>query len=66
MRKKSMTESYCLKKLKNYPNPFNPETKIKFGLPKSGNVRLTVYDVSGRKIEELVNQKLNAGIFEVI
>ncbi|MEO8514610.1 MAG: T9SS type A sorting domain-containing protein [Ignavibacteria bacterium] len=49
----------------NYPNPFNPETKIKFGLPKSGNVKLTVYDVSGRKIEELVNQELNAGTFEV-
>ena len=49
----------------NYPNPFNPETKIKFGLPKEGNVKLTVYDVSGRKVDELVNQKLNAGTFEV-
>ena len=49
----------------NYPNPFNPETKIKFGLPKSGSVKLSVYDVSGRKIEELVNQKLNSGTFEV-
>jgi photosystem II stability/assembly factor-like uncharacterized protein len=49
----------------NYPNPFNPETKIKFGLPKEGNVKLTVYDASGRKIDEIVNQKLNAGTFEV-
>jgi hypothetical protein len=49
----------------NYPNPFNPETKIKFGLPKEGNVKLTVFDASGRQIEELVNQKLNAGTFEV-
>ncbi len=49
----------------NYPNPFNPETKIKFGLPKSGNVKLSVYDASGRVVEELVNQQLNSGTFEV-
>jgi flagellar hook assembly protein FlgD len=49
----------------NYPNPFNPETKIQFWIPKSGNVKLTIYDVSGRQIDELVNRKLNAGTFEV-
>ncbi len=49
----------------NYPNPFNPETKIKFGLPNSGNVKLSVYDASGRVVEELVNQQLNSGTFEV-
>lgn len=49
----------------NYPNPFNPETKIEFGLPQSSFVKLNIYDVSGRKLEELVNQKLNAGTFEV-
>ncbi len=49
----------------NYPNPFNPETKIKFGLPKSGNVKLSIYDASGKVVEELVNQQLNAGTFEV-
>lgn len=49
----------------NYPNPFNPETKIKFALPKEGFVKLSVYDASGREIESLINQKLNAGTFEV-
>jgi photosystem II stability/assembly factor-like uncharacterized protein len=49
----------------NFPNPFNPETKIQFGLPKSGFVKLAVYDAAGRKVEELVNQQLNAGTFEV-
>lgn len=49
----------------NYPNPFNPETKIKFGVPKAGHVKLAIYDVSGKKIEELVNQNFNAGTFEV-
>jgi len=49
----------------NYPNPFNPETKIKFALPKEGFVKLSIYDASGREIENLVNQKMNAGTFEV-
>lgn len=49
----------------NYPNPFNPETKIKFGVPRSGGVTLAVYDVSGRLVASLVNQSMNAGTFEV-
>lgn len=49
----------------NYPNPFNPSTKIKVDLVKSGNVNISVYDVSGKKIEELVNNLYNAGTFEV-
>jgi hypothetical protein len=49
----------------NYPNPFNPETKIKFGLPKTANVKLAVYDAAGRLVEELVNSRLNPGTFEV-
>jgi photosystem II stability/assembly factor-like uncharacterized protein len=49
----------------NYPNPFNPETKIKFGLPKSGAVRLNIYDITGKTIETLVNQNFNPGTYEV-
>lgn len=49
----------------NFPNPFNPETKIKFGLPKGGNVKISVYDVVGKQVEELVNSNFNAGTFEV-
>ena len=48
----------------NYPNPFNPSTKINFSLPKSGNVSLKVYDVSGKTVATLVNEKLGAGVFE--
>ena len=47
----------------NYPNPFNPVTNIKFSIPVSSFVRLTVYDVSGREIESLVNSNLEAGIY---
>lgn len=49
----------------NYPNPFNPSTKISFELPSVENVTLKVYDVQGREIATLFNQKMNAGIHEV-
>ena len=49
----------------NYPNPFNPSTQIKFNLPSSSNVKLTIYDITGRKVKELVNQDLAAGVHTV-
>lgn len=46
----------------NYPNPFNPNTTIEFSLPENEkNVQLTVYDVMGESIAELVNKSLVAG-----
>ena len=47
----------------NYPNPFNPSTKIKFHIGKSSNVRLSVFDITGREVATLVNSKLNPGEF---
>ncbi|HRE42044.1 MAG TPA: T9SS type A sorting domain-containing protein [Ignavibacteria bacterium] len=47
----------------NYPNPFNPSTKINFELPVSGEVRLVVFDVTGRVISELVNGRLESGYY---
>jgi photosystem II stability/assembly factor-like uncharacterized protein len=49
----------------NYPNPFNPGTTIKFSIPEITNVRLSVYDVLGRKVKDLINEKLDAGIYTV-
>jgi len=49
----------------NYPNPFNPVTNIEFDIPKYNSVKLEIYDISGKKIEELVNQNLNAGHYQV-
>ncbi|MFA6979185.1 MAG: M4 family metallopeptidase [Ignavibacteriaceae bacterium] len=49
----------------NYPNPFNPSTSIAYTLPKSELVNLSVYDLSGRKISELVNNDQNPGTYEV-
>jgi hypothetical protein len=48
----------------NYPNPFNPVTKIRFGLPKAVHVKITVYDILGRETAVLVNENLKAGEFE--
>ena len=44
-----------------YPNPFNPQTVIRFELPHSGPVRLDVFDVSGRRVARLVDGVLAAG-----
>ncbi len=41
----------------NYPNPFNPGTRIQFSLPKAERVDISVYDVHGRVVNELVNYK---------
>lgn len=49
----------------NYPNPFNPSTKIKFALSKNDLVKLKIYDIMGREIKTLINQKLEAGTYEV-
>lgn len=48
----------------NYPNPFNPTTKIRFDLPQNSLVKLSVFDMSGREIAVLANEKLNPGIYE--
>lgn len=47
----------------NYPNPFNPTTNIKFNIPKSGFVKLTVFDVLGKEIQTLVNEQLSPGSY---
>jgi hypothetical protein len=49
------------KMYQNYPNPFNPSTMITFDIPKSGNVNLSVYDLLGNKVAELVNGYHEAG-----
>lgn len=44
-----------------YPNPFNPTTQIRFSIPESGSVQLTVHDILGREVAILVNGFLPAG-----
>ncbi len=49
----------------NYPNPFNPETTIRYGLPKAGEVRLAVYNLLGHEVAILVDQSKPAGNYTV-
>ena len=48
----------------NFPNPFNPTTKIRFQLMKSSRVKLTVFDQLGREVKVLLNEQIGAGTYE--
>ena len=50
----------------NVPNPFNPQTTIRYELPEQARVRLAIFDSQGRRISTLVNEDQNAGLQEVI
>ncbi len=50
----------------NYPNPFNPTTTISYALPKSSLVRVVIYDVLGREVKTLVNDKQAPGVHNLI
>jgi hypothetical protein len=58
--------SYSL--FQNFPNPFNPVTRIRFSIPQSGEssetVKLEIFDAIGRKIQTLNEKKLAPGIYE--
>lgn len=57
----SIPKLYTLEQ--NYPNPFNPSTVIKFSIPEVSNVKLSIYNVLGQKVTELVNSRLEAGTY---
>lgn len=48
----------------NFPNPFNPETRIEFRLKSSEFVNLSVYDITGQEVRRLVNSYLNRGVYQ--
>ncbi len=50
----------------NYPNPFNPLTTISFSIPKKENVILKIYDILGKEIVSLINEKLDPGFHKFV
>lgn len=58
-----LVETYRLEQ--NFPNPFNPNTTIRYNIPKSSDVKLEVYDLTGRKVSTLVNAVQSPGTYQV-
>jgi len=52
--------------LRNFPNPFNPETNIVFNLPKAGEVQLDLFNIKGQKVKEFEIRNLELGINNVV
>ena len=56
----------CVVKLsQNFPNPFNPSTKIQYGVPKKDLVSIVIHDVVGRHVKTLVSTEKNPGFHEI-
>jgi len=50
----------------NFPNPFNPETTIRFQIPEEGRVRIVIYSILGQYVRELLNDYKTVGVHEVV
>ena len=52
-------------KITNFPNPFNPVTKIYYTVPTAGKIKITVYNSLGQNIKDLVNSYKDQGVYIV-
>ena len=50
----------------NYPNPFNPSTTIPFTMSETGLAVITIYDVSGREIRQILNERVRSGLHSAV
>lgn len=67
-KSEKMPEKFSLEQ--NYPNPFNPVTSIKYSIPsrlrlKTMNVKLVLYDIMGKEVTTLINEKKTQGEYEI-
>jgi hypothetical protein len=60
----SLPQNFVLEQ--NYPNPFNPSTTINYAIPIASNVSISVYNIMGKRITELINKPHNAGYHTVM
>tara|TARA_B100000029_G_scaffold86737_1_gene76934 strand:- start:22 stop:588 length:567 start_codon:yes stop_codon:yes gene_type:complete len=60
----AIPEDYVLNQ--NYPNPFNPSTMIDYSVPESGDITVSIYDVSGRLIQTLVDGYVESGYHSIV
>jgi len=51
--------------IKSYPNPFNPITAISFALPEASHVQLSIFNIQGRQVDQLINGRRDAGYQDV-
>lgn len=49
----------------NFPNPFNPVTKINYSIPKSSKVTINIFDILGQRVASLVDERQDAGSYSV-
>jgi len=52
--------------LTNYPNPFNPDTTIRFSVPSEGRVTVTIYNIKGQRVKQILNEQVVAGRYAVM
>ena len=52
--------------LKNYPNPFNPETVIQFELTQTGKTKVEIYNIKGQKVKTLIDKELDACVHNIV
>jgi hypothetical protein len=49
----------------NFPNPFNPATEIKFDVPKQSHIKLSIFDISGKLVETLIDEEMAASSYSI-
>ncbi len=64
LRQAFLPQEYALHQ--NYPNPFNPSTTLRFDLPEAADIHIVVYDLLGKEVARLVEQRLEAGYHHLV
>ncbi len=64
--KQNETPAVTSIEITNYPNPFNPETKIEYSIPSESKIELSIYNIKGQKVRLLVSGQLSAGKHSVV